>query len=286
MPHPRSARPPATTASVPAAARIDAVAVVVPAHDEAATIARCVRSVLHAIDNVGGGHVDGGGHTAGDPSFEAIVVVACDRCRDGTAARARRALRQRGVVLEGAWTTVGEVRSAATTVALARLALPPDRVWLANTDADSSVAAAWLSEQLRLARAGWAAVAGTVHLHDATPRLAQQFSAAYPTNADGTHHHVHGANLGVRADAYLAAGGWPGLGLAEDHALIDELRRRGEPVVSSTAVRVHTSARLTGRAENGFAATLCRLHAELPAGTPSPHGVCAPRVATAHHTDG
>lgn len=243
-----------TAAAVPTqTVPIEAVAVVVPAHDEADTIVRCLRSVLRAVD-------------AGAPDADSVVVVACDRCRDGTAERARRALGSRGVVVEGAWSTVGEVRAAATAVALAHLARPPRRVWLANTDADTTVADGWLAEQLRLARAGWAVVTGTVHLHDASPGLARRFAAGYTTYADGTHPHVHGANLGVRADAYLAAGGWPRLGLAEDHALVEELRRQGEPVASSTAVRVHTSARLAGRAANGFAATLRRLQADKPIG--------------------
>ena len=34
------------------------------------------------------------------------------------------------------------------------------------------------------------------------------------------HPHVHGANLGFRASAYLRAGGFPALPTAEDHALV------------------------------------------------------------------
>jgi hypothetical protein len=39
------------------------------------------------------------------------------------------------------------------------------------------------------------------------------------TYEDGTHPHVHGANLGIRADAYSDAGGWNDLTVAEDHCL-------------------------------------------------------------------
>ena len=36
---------------------------------------------------------------------------------------------------------------------------------------------------------------------------------------DGTHRHVHGANLGVRADLLDAVGGWRRLHTGEDHDL-------------------------------------------------------------------
>ena len=43
--------------------------------------------------------------------------------------------------------------------------------------------------------------------------------ADYIARPDGTHAHVHGANLGIRADAYLDVGGWSDASLAEDHCL-------------------------------------------------------------------
>jgi hypothetical protein len=79
---------------------------------------------------------------------------------------------------------------------------------------------------------------------------------------DGSHTHVHGANLSVRADAYEDVGGWSDLALAEDHCLWGRLRRRlrGSSPVSSV---VTTSARLQGRATGGFADTLkARLEAQ------------------------
>jgi hypothetical protein len=80
------------------------------------------------------------------------------------------------------------------------------------------------------------------------------------------HRHVYGANLGVRADAYLAVGGFPGDGAGEDHGLWTRLRAAGYPVISSAASRVTTSARLRGRAEGGLADLLRSLQAGcLPA---------------------
>jgi hypothetical protein len=67
---------------------------------------------------------------------------------------------------------------------------------------------------------------------------------------------VHGANLGVRADAYLEAGGFAGLATGEDHALWNALRQRGRRMVSKRAVKVTTSSRIRARARHGFAGFL------------------------------
>jgi hypothetical protein len=85
--------------------------------------------------------------------------------------------------------------------------------------------------------------------------------ADYLAMPDGTHAHVHGANLGVRADAYVDAGGWPQLALAEDHCLWLRIKARGWPVIAASASIVCTSGRLVGRAMGGFADTL-RVNAE------------------------
>jgi hypothetical protein len=136
-----------------------------------------------------------------------------------------------------------------------------DRLWLANTDADTFVPAEWLAVQLSAADQGAAAVAGIVKLdehavHESGARAA--FNRTYRTGFD-THTHVHGANLGLRADAYVEIGGWSLLGLAEDHCLWRRLRQNGWRVASPTNSVVTTSGRLTGRAAGGFADTLSRL---------------------------
>jgi hypothetical protein len=71
---------------------------------------------------------------------------------------------------------------------------------------------------------------------------------------------VYAANLGVRADAWLAAGGFPHVPIGEEHALLTLLRAQGRPVTSSTTIRVRTSARLHGRAHGGLADLLRKLH--------------------------
>jgi hypothetical protein len=69
---------------------------------------------------------------------------------------------------------------------------------------------------------------------------------------------VHGANLGVRADAYADAGGWSDLTVAEDHCLWSRVRARGWRTIASVGSVVLTSGRLHGRARGGFADTLRR----------------------------
>ena len=66
--------------------------------------------------------------------------------------------------------------------------------------------------------------------------------------------HVHGANLGVRAAAYLEAGGFPDLPEHEDVTLVERLRSVGATIQSSDACWVQTSARTTGRTPGGYAA--------------------------------
>ena len=77
----------------------------------------------------------------------------------------------------------------------------------------------------------------------------------------GQHGHVHGANLGFRASAYLAAGGFPELATAEDHALVTALTAGGSRVLRTRALPVTTSARRESRAPDGFSHYLARLEA-------------------------
>src|SRR6202044_2211015 len=93
-------------------------------------------------------------------------------------------------------------------------------------------------------------------LDGAAPALLRQVLEDYVVHPDGTHPHVHGANLGFRADAYLSAGGWSDLALAEDHCLWNRLRLRQWPIISTATSIVTTSGRLQGRAAGGFADSL------------------------------
>ena len=141
--------------------------------------------------------------------------------------------------------------------------LTPEQVWLATTDADTLVRPAWLRQQLHYAERGWDAVVGTVTVSDWTehpPGLPPLFRDRYASDGDA-HPHVHGANLGFSAAAYLAAGGFgPGV-TAEDHALVRALTSVGSRILRTTTVSVVTPARRCARAPQGFSQLLSGLAA-------------------------
>jgi cellulose synthase/poly-beta-1,6-N-acetylglucosamine synthase-like glycosyltransferase len=225
------------------------VAVVIPAQNEAATIERCIASVIAAAD-------------ACMQRSHLWVVLVADTCTDDTVALAQRAIGIHGEVIECSPRSPGTARRIGVGAALAHFAhAPPGRVWIANTDADTYVPVNWIACHLGHADNHADAVAGIVEL-DTSEGLRADISRLYATTyelrSDGTHSHVHGANLGVRGDAYLDAGGWSHVTVAEDHCLWGRLKERGWQLRSCVDSVVITSARLHGRAIGGFADTLRR----------------------------
>lgn len=237
---------------------IDRVAVVIPARDEQDGIARCVDAVLFAAAAV---------------RPPVAVVVVADRCTDATAERARAAARDHPTAATRTWTVdvidgragrVGATRDLGVrSVIEARTGGGgPGRYWIACTDADSQVPADWLAVHLELADGGADLVLGTVRPDPAdvpAPVLARW--RLRHTLLDG-HPHVHGANLGVRGDTYLTAGGFPHVACHEDALLADAVRRAGGHVVATGRAPVLTSGRQVGRAPAGLSSYLREL-AEL-----------------------
>ncbi len=225
------------------------VAVVIPAHNEATSIAACLRSVIEARRRCT--------QLAGF-----WIFVVADRCSDDTAEVARREVAGYGEVLTADAGSAGAARRIGCDAALLRYSRDvSSQLWLANTDADTQVSRDWLQVQVQAARDGVAALAGVVTLHaeSACARTLQLFNATYEIGTDGVHTHVHGANLGVSAHAYGSVGGWFSVALGEDHCLWQRLRASGWPVRADAASVVTTSGRLQGRAPGGFADTLRHL---------------------------
>jgi cellulose synthase/poly-beta-1,6-N-acetylglucosamine synthase-like glycosyltransferase len=224
------------------------VGVVIPAQNEESGVERCIRSVLASCD-------------ACDRCDGSWIVVVADGCTDGTAELARRSLGGRGTVVECSIGSPGAARRIGVSEVLRHFGgKDPGRVWLANTDADTHVPRDWIDTHLRHADSNAEAVAGIVQLDPDGLRedVKGLFARTYELAPNGTHAHVHGANLGVRADAYLDVGGWSDLAVAEDHCLWGRLMRRGWRLLSPVGSVVHTSGRLEGRARGGFADTLRR----------------------------
>jgi glycosyltransferase involved in cell wall biosynthesis len=218
-------------------AGIEAVGVVVPAHNEETLLPACL-AALHRV--------------AGGVGMPVSVLVVADTCNDRTAAVARACGAR--VIAIGA-RNVGAARAAGMAELLRLTAgVDPAAVWLATTDADTVVPPGWLERQLRYASQGWDVVLGTVTVADwdgYPPHVPAAFDALYEFG-DGPHPHVHGANLGIRASAYLAAGGFRALRTAEDHALLAAATEADCSVLQASDISVETSARRRARAPLGF----------------------------------
>ncbi len=230
---------------------VDRAVVVVPAHDEEELLPMCLTSVLAAAAAARAGH----------PGLRCHVLVVLDHCSDATAARAGAfpvltlTSRRRGV---------GAARREGALAGL-RLALfdgcPPERTWLASTDADCVVPEHWLTGQLELSLRGADVVIGTVEPDGLTDAVALRRWHERHDLAEG-HPYVHGANLGVRGSAYVAAGGFGEETVAEDVNLVRRLIAGPHRCVATDLVRVRTSGRTTGQVTGGFADYLLGLYAE------------------------
>jgi hypothetical protein len=77
----------------------------------------------------------------------------------------------------------------------------------------------------------------------------------------GGHPHIHGANFGIRADAYLTLGGWQPLSVGEDVDLAGRAAAAGHRIIRTASVPVVTSSRTAARAPGGFASYLTALRA-------------------------
>jgi glycosyltransferase involved in cell wall biosynthesis len=227
---------------------IEAIGVIVPVHDEEQHLGACLASLRTACRAL--------------PScVKTHVVVVLDACTDRSAEIAAGELDDLGEALTVSDRNVGRARHVGARYAEARFAsVSPARLWLATTDADSRVPPTWLVDQLALADSGVDAVAGTILITDwedfPTARVRAFLEFYTPPGCSDDHDHVHGTNLGIRADAYEAAGGFADLETGEDHALWNALRGKGRRLVSTRRLPVATSARRDGRAPRGFAAFL------------------------------
>jgi glycosyltransferase involved in cell wall biosynthesis len=229
------------------------VCILIPARNEQQLLPRCLHSVMAACAALPSG-------------VTADIIVAVDSSTDLTRDIAERMLSGRGCVIVTDAAAVGRTRALAAETALQRYCGSLRECWLANTDADCSVPETWLIDQLAIASEDVDAIAGTVDVDsfdDHGNGVSEQFRKTYLIHPDGTHPHVHGANLGVRADAYLRAGGWGEFETAEDHDLWSRLLQTGSRRRSIGNMTVLTSGRRIGRAPHGFAGALIALN-EVP----------------------
>jgi glycosyltransferase involved in cell wall biosynthesis len=228
---------------VPELPGLPVLGVVVPAHDEQDLLGGCLDALARAARWV---------------SDRAVVrtVVVLDACRDRTADVALAHGVETVMIAER---RVGRARDAGCAALLDGPGPRPG--WLATTDADSRVPPDWLLAQLEARDRPTDARVGAVYVEDwseQAPGARHWFSDVYDAAGD-PHPHVHGANLGVRAKAYRACGGFRGLATGEDVALVDALDASGYAVHRTRRSPVLTSGRRIARAQGGFAGRLVDL---------------------------
>ncbi|GAA3882781.1 glycosyltransferase family A protein [Leifsonia kafniensis] len=225
---------------------LEAIVVVIPVHNEEALLARCLSAMEQAISSA---------RSLNGTAPEITVQVVLDACTDDSELIAS-AFPYDSIGVD--FTNVGQARALGVQRGIRRCAAAePRSVWIANTDADSTVPPNWISAQIELAQRGVDLMVGTVRPDFADldePQRDAWTRTHTPGHANG---HVHGANLGFRAHSYLQAGGFLALPEHEDVQLVSALRALpGLVEVATDECWVLTSGRGVGRTPGGYAGYL------------------------------
>ncbi|MET0701190.1 MAG: glycosyltransferase [Mycobacterium sp.] len=222
----------------PVAAPYANAVVVIPAHNEAKNLPRSLRALITAA--------------AGAP-VPVTTVVVLDNCSDDSTRLAGRYGPDVHFVSVEAG-NVGAARAAGFSYARSLPTQQTDRAWYACTDADSRVDPDWLLRQMS---ADADMVLGVVRVTDwrkLSPAAIRRYLKAYHAgDRGGSHDHIHGANMGFRADAYWQVGGFRTLATGEDVELVGRFEAAGYRIHRDAGLSVTTSARPQGRAPGGFA---------------------------------
>jgi glycosyltransferase involved in cell wall biosynthesis len=222
---------------------IEQAIVVVPAHNELAHLPDC----LHALTTA-----------ALCLPVPVMIVVVLDASDDGSDGLAGRFGPDAHFVSVEAG-NVGAARAAGFEYARSTCATADlNRTWYATTDADSAVSADWL---LRMIDADADMVLGVVRVptwRHFPAEVTRRYLRGYHSKGHG-HNHIHGANMGFRADAYWHVGGFRALATGEDVELVSRFESAGMRIHRDARLSVATSDRREGRAPGGFASHLRNL---------------------------
>lgn len=217
--------------------RLEQAVVVVPAHNELAHLPRCLRALATAAVCL---------------PVPVLTVVVLDATDDGS----ERLVGQFGpdvhfVTVDAG--NVGGARAAGFEYARTECAdVEAARTWYATTDADSVVPADWL---LRMSESEADMVLGVVRIsawRNYPAEVVRRYLRAYHSKGPG-HNHIHGANMGFRAEAYWAVGGFRALPTGEDVELVDRFEAASLRIHRDATLSVATSDRRDARAPGGFA---------------------------------
>jgi cellulose synthase/poly-beta-1,6-N-acetylglucosamine synthase-like glycosyltransferase len=228
---------------------VENLVVAIPARDEESLLPACLRSVTAAVAVL----------REARPGIHLVVAVALDGCTDGSA-RVVGEWDVATVVLPGRG--VGAARDAAIQRGLSVLRMPREgATWVACTDADTVVPSRWLVRHVMWAERGADLVVGTAEPVGVARGEALAAWHARHQLVEG-HTHVHGANLGVRADRWRQVGGFGQRTVGEDVDLVERVRTLTGRWVATDTTRVLTSGRPRSRVDGGFADYLRDLDAE------------------------
>lgn len=249
------------------------VCVVVPVRNEAEMLGSTLTALAHQIDLEG---------NSLDPKRYEIILLA-NNCDDDSAAIARCFANQHPHLvlhvvektLPAADAHIGWVRKRLMDEAYSRfMSIEHHRGIIASTDGDTCVASNWIAATAheivcgadavggrivtdRCDRAALAPYARACHLREVGYRFLVAELEAYldpnPFDALPRHFQHYGASFAVTAEMYGRAGGMPLVRTSEDVALYRALMRVDACFRHSPLVRVTTSARRVGRAQNGLA---------------------------------
>lgn len=219
----------------------DRAVVVIPAHNEAKRLPHSLKAVVTA---------------AACLPIPVLTVVVLDAC-DDESQRLAGSFGSDVHFVEVDVRNVGAARAVGFDYAQKQCAeqLTEDsRIWYATTDADSRVDADWL---VRQCESGCDMLLGVVRIANwrrVSAAAAVAYLRAYRAKRRGRDHgHVHGANMGFRADAYRRVGGFSALPTGEDVDLVQRFEQAGYHIDRDDRLSVVTSARQVGRAPRGFA---------------------------------
>lgn len=221
--------------------------VVVPAHNEAAHLPRCLRALTTAAVCL---------------PVPVLTVVVLDASDDGSDRLVERFGADVHFVAVDAG-NVGAARAAGFEYGRKLCeGIDPVCTWYATTDADSEVPADWL---LSMTAADADMVLGVVRVPNwrhYPAEVARHYLRTYRSKGS-THNHVHGANMGFRADVYWQVGGFRALATGEDVELVDRFEAAGARILRDARLSVATSDRRHGRAPGGFANHLRELSGSM-----------------------
>jgi glycosyltransferase involved in cell wall biosynthesis len=221
---------------------LEQAVVVVPAHNEVDHLPRSLHALTAASMHL---------------TVPVLIVVVLDACDDGSERLAGQFGPNVHFVSVDAG-NVGAARAAGFEYARSVCAgVEPARMWFATTDADSVVGGRWLVQMTAPAAD---MVLGTVRIPvwRLPVEAARRYLAAYNSKGPG-HNHIHGANMGFRADAYWSVGGFGALASGEDVDLVRRFESAHLRIHRDAKLSVTTSVRQVGRAPGGFAQHLREL---------------------------